>query len=366
MRYGSRRRWPSSERQVSRNNLETVRAFALKLVPSLSSRNFLNCARAGQIHRDHRCHRDAGGTGDVERICAEMAGTIARRYPDRARKFGILFSHRHLHRPQHCPELALVDLLNLPALKSDARTRAHSQSFAKCIISLLSFARSAFGVRYVLASLFGLMRLNRQELLNQHVTALLRCRRCPRMKSTPVSGGAIVSDVMIIGQAPGPREPVLQRPFAHTAGKTLFRWFEEFCGMNEAAIRSKIYFAAVCRCFPGKNSSGTDRVPAPDEIRNCSSWMNNEIRILRPRLIIPVGRLAIVQFIDCTKLEKVIGRKFRVERAGHRFDVIPLPHPSGASPWHKIPPGKELTRRALALIARHSAIAALCKRRRRS
>jgi uracil-DNA glycosylase len=178
------------------------------------------------------------------------------------------------------------------------------------------------------------------------------------MKSTPVSGGAIVSDVMIIGQAPGPREPVLQRPFAHTAGKTLFRWFEEFCGMNEAAVRSKIYFAAVCRCFPGKNSGGTDRVPAPDEIRNCASWMDDEVEILRPRLIIPVGRLAITRFIDCAKLEKVIGRKFRVERAGHQFDVIPLPHPSGASPWPKITPGKELLGRALRLIARHSAVVA--------
>ena len=176
------------------------------------------------------------------------------------------------------------------------------------------------------------------------------------MQSTPVSGGAIVSDVMIIGQAPGPREPTLKRPFAHTAGKTLFRWFEQFCGMDEAAVRSKIYFAAVCRCFPGKNSGGTDRVPAPDEIRNCALWMDDEIRILQPRLIIPVGRLAIVQFIDCAKLEHVIGRKFRVVHAGHRFDLIPLPHPSGASPWHKIPPGKALTERALKLIARHPAI----------
>jgi uracil-DNA glycosylase len=176
------------------------------------------------------------------------------------------------------------------------------------------------------------------------------------MKSTPVSGGAIVSDIIAVGQAPGPREPVLQRPFAYTAGKTLFRWFEEFCGLSEAAVRSKIYFAAVCRCFPGKNSGGTDRVPAPDEIRNCSSWMDGEIRILRPSLIIPVGRLAVVQFIDCPKLEKVIGRKFRVERAGHCFDLIPLPHPSGASPWHKISPGKELLKQALKLIARHSAI----------
>ena len=186
------------------------------------------------------------------------------------------------------------------------------------------------------------------------------------MKSAPVSGGAIVSEVMIIGQAPGPREPVLKRPFAHTAGKTLFRWFEEFCGMNEATVRSKIYFAAVCRCFPGKNSSGTDRVPAPDEIRNCSSWMHDEIQILRPRLIIPVGRLAITQFIDCEKLEKVIGRKFQVERAAHRVDVIPLPHPSGASPWHKIPPGRELTVRALKLVARYPAIKRLAQRVQRS
>ena len=200
--------------------------------------------------------------------------------------------------------------------------------------------------------------------LKRHVAELLRCRRCPRMKSTPVSGGAVVSDVMVIGQAPGPREPVLQRPFAHTAGKTLFRWFEEFCGMNEAAIRSIVYFAAVCRCFPGKSSGGTDRVPAPDEIRNCSSWMNDEIEILRPRLIIPVGRLAIMQFIDCAKLEKVIGRKFRVERAGHRCDVIPLPHPSGASPWHKISPGRELLQKALLKVARHSAIIDLAQRSR--
>jgi uracil-DNA glycosylase len=176
------------------------------------------------------------------------------------------------------------------------------------------------------------------------------------MQSTPVSGGAIFSDIMLIGQAPGPREPVLQRPFAHTAGKTLFQWFEKFCGLNEPTVRSTIYFAAVCRCFPGKNSSGGDRVPAPDEIRNCSSWMDEEIQILRPRLVIPIGRLAIGQFVACAKLEEVIGRRFRVTRAGRTVDLIPLPHPSGASPWHKISPGRELTARAMRKIARHPAI----------
>ena len=199
----------------------------------------------------------------------------------------------------------------------------------------------------------------KQLAFDRHVARLLRCRRCPRMKSTPVSGGAVVSEVMLIGQAPGPREPALKRPFAHTAGQTLFRWFEQFCGMNEAAVRSTIYFAAVCRCFPGKSPGGTDRVPAPDEIRNCSSWMNEEIKILKPSLIIPVGRLAIAQFIECAKLEQVIGRKFRARRAEHLFDLIPLPHPSGASPWHKIPPGKQLLEKAMRKIARHPAIHAL-------
>ena len=195
-----------------------------------------------------------------------------------------------------------------------------------------------------------------QTNLRRHVTALLKCRRCPRMRSTPVSGGPIVSEVILVGQAPGPREPVLQRPFAHTAGQTLFRWLEQHCGLTEAQVRSTIYFAAVCRCFPGKNSGGGDRVPAPDEIRNCSSWLDEEIAILQPRLIIPVGRLAIGQFIECPKLEHVIGRAFHVQVAGHNVDLIPLPHPSGASPWHKIPPGRALLAKALRKIARHEAM----------
>jgi uracil-DNA glycosylase len=175
----------------------------------------------------------------------------------------------------------------------------------------------------------------------------------------PISGGAVLSKVMLIGQAPGVREPVLKRPFAHTAGKTLFRWFEEFTGMNEAALRSVIYFAAVCRCFPGKAPGGGDRVPAPEEIRNCSSWMNDEFEILRPRLVIPVGKLAIAQFIPFAKLDEVIGRKFLINHHGVTFDLIPLPHPSGASPWPKMSPGRELTARALRRIARHPEMVAV-------
>ena len=175
----------------------------------------------------------------------------------------------------------------------------------------------------------------------------------------PVSGGPVLSKVMLIGQAPGVKEPVLARPFAWTAGRTLFGWFNQFCGMTEEEVRACIYFAAVCRCFPGKTSAGGDRVPAPDEIRNCSSWMNDELEILRPQLVIPVGKLAISQFMAVGKLDEVIGRTFHMRRERRAFDLIPLPHPSGASPWHRIPPGKQLLEKAMGLIASHPAMVPL-------
>ncbi len=165
-----------------------------------------------------------------------------------------------------------------------------------------------------------------------------------------------MSKVLLVGQAPGVREPVVGKPFAWTAGKTLFRWFEETTGLNEEAVRTKIYFAAVCRCFPGKAPGGSDRVPNPQEIANCSSWLNREIEILQPRLVIPVGKLAIAQFMPVGKLDQIIGRDFRIERAGQEFDLIPLPHPSGASPWHRMSPGRHLLQKALKLIKRHPAL----------
>lgn len=195
-----------------------------------------------------------------------------------------------------------------------------------------------------------------QAQLERHVALLRNCRRCPLMHPPPVSGAAILSKILLVGQAPGVREPVAGKPFAWTAGKTLFRWLEEATGLTESEAREKIYFAAVCRCFPGKAPGGSDRVPNPQEIANCSSWLKRELEILRPRLVLPVGKLAIGQFMPVGKLDETIGRSFRIARDGHRFDLIPLPHPSGASPWPRISPGRELLQQALQLIARHPAL----------
>ena len=175
------------------------------------------------------------------------------------------------------------------------------------------------------------------------------------MHKPVVSGGPVVSKVLLVGQAPGDKEPIVGRPFAWTAGKTLFKWFEEQAGLNEASFRNGIYMAAVCRCFPGKKETGGDRVPSREEIANCSNWLDKEIDILNPELVIPVGKLAIEQFLAEGRLDQCIGKQFRVRYHKNSFDLIPLPHPSGASPWHRMEPGKTLLGRALNLIAAHPA-----------
>jgi uracil-DNA glycosylase len=176
------------------------------------------------------------------------------------------------------------------------------------------------------------------------------------MHKPVVSGGPVLSKVILVGQAPGDKEPVLGRPFAWTAGKTLFRWFEESCGLSEERVRAGIYFAAVCRCFPGKKATGGDRVPSKQEAANCARWFERELEILEPRLVIAVGRLAMERFLAAPRLDQVVGRLFEVSYAGRRFDLAPLPHPSGASPWHRMEPGKTLLTQAMELIRRHPAM----------
>ncbi len=169
-----------------------------------------------------------------------------------------------------------------------------------------------------------------------------------------VTGNAVVSEVFLVGQAPGVKEGPLGRPFAWTAGKTLFKWFESI-GIGEERFRNRVHMAAVCRCFPGKNPKGGDRVPDEEEIKRCSQWLDSEIKLLRPKLVIPVGKLAINQFLDCPSLGEIVGKKHKKLISGIETEIVPLPHPSGASTWHRTEPGKTLLKKALKLISGHQA-----------
>lgn len=192
--------------------------------------------------------------------------------------------------------------------------------------------------------------------VENHLTALRACTRCTGMQRPVVVGRPVNSRVILVGQAPGDKEPKFGRPFAWTAGKTLFKWFYGALGWTEDEVRNRFYFAAVCRCFPGKRPEGGDRVPSPDEIVNCSAWLQREFALLKPALVLPVGKLAISQFLPLAPLNDVIGKSFRIAYHGYELDCIPLPHPSGASPWHRMEPGKTLLGRALRQVAAHPAV----------
>ena len=184
-----------------------------------------------------------------------------------------------------------------------------------------------------------------------HLDALYACRACPNVLGEPVTGAVPGARVMLVGQAPGPHEMDQRRPFAYTAGKRLFSWFEQHLGITESEFRARVHVAAVIRCFPGRDPrAGGDRVPDAAEIANCAQHLDREIRLLKPELIIAVGTLASKQLLGIAELKDAVGRVHRASRAGRAFDVIVLPHPSGRSTWLNKPENAALLEKSLRLI----------------
>src|SRR5688572_17026495 len=144
--------------------------------------------------------------------------------------------------------------------------------------------------------------------LERHKAALAGCYRCalgPGIR--PVVSGAVGARVMLIGQAPGKVESEGGVPFSGRAGKTLFRWLAR-AGIDEETARELIYISAVTRCYPGPHPSGRgDRVPTRAEQSSCANWLESELRIVRPEVLIPVGRLAIERFPPNIPLSELIG-----------------------------------------------------------
>jgi len=195
--------------------------------------------------------------------------------------------------------------------------------------------------------------MTRKEVLAKLHTRILACRKCLeagyRIAPGPVVHGVHTAKVMTIGQAPGPTEAVVKRPFNAGSGKRLFQWLGE-AGFDETEFRAKMYMTAITKCYPGRSNGGHgDRVPTREEQALCRPWLDREIEIVNPKLIIPIGRLAIGLFFDTRlPLEDIIGTQ--IEREGRT--IIPLPHPSGASTWYQKPENRALVKKAIRLIRR--------------
>lgn len=190
-----------------------------------------------------------------------------------------------------------------------------------------------------------------KSVLETHCRALAECRMCSHGSDVvPIVSRALRPNVMLVGQAPGKVEAAGGKPFAGRAGKTLFRWLER-AGVDEETARRRIYIAAVTRCYPGPSPSGRgDRVPSLKEQESCAVWLEEELTIIRPKILIPVGRLAITKFLPNLPLDRLIGRSHDVTHVGGRSLAIPLPHPSGASSWIHEGDHPRLLERALDMI----------------
>lgn len=187
--------------------------------------------------------------------------------------------------------------------------------------------------------------------LDLHREALSACRRCAHPADVrPVLSEAAAPRAMLVGQAPGKSEISDQRPFVGPSGRTLFRWLGD-AGLPEPVARRALYIAAVTRCYPGPHPAGRgDRVPNPGERAACAGWLDDELRLIRPRLIVPVGRLAIDRFLGPAPLDRLVGRAHEVRHEGGTSVAVPLPHPSGASGWLNAPANRVLLERAVALL----------------
>ncbi len=216
-----------------------------------------------------------------------------------------------------------------------------------------------------------------RDSLNHDLRA---CRLCLDAGYT-IAPGAIFSHpprapVMLVGQAPGITEVEAQRPFNAGSGRRLFQWLEQ-AGWQEDDFRRRYIMTAVTKCYPGKGKNGKgDRVPSKPEQNFCRPFLEREITLFRPRLLLPVGGLAIKLFYPAKmKLNEIIGSaayfppaslldplNFDLSSAQllTAFDpllsqdgrwIVPLPHPSGASLWPNKPANKALIDRAVEILA---------------
>ena len=168
------------------------------------------------------------------------------------------------------------------------------------------------------------------EVLQQEIRA---CNKCVEggflTEARPLVLGQPGASIFLIGQAPSRTDHESGRFYEGPAGRKLRGWFLE-AGFDESDFGTRIYAAAITKCFPGRNpGSSKDRVPSPAEQKLCRPWLDAELGSVQPRAIVLFGGLAIKTFLSKAPLEELIGQVFEKDKQIY----LPLPHSSGASTW---------------------------------
>lgn len=170
------------------------------------------------------------------------------------------------------------------------------------------------------------------------------CVRCVEAgyleRAHPVFSGRAGQRIMLVGQAPGPVEDDVTRPFAGRAGAQLMRWFARAGFSSEEEVRARVFMTSMTTCFPGRSGHGTgDRRPSAREVALCAGWLDAYLARIRPALILCIGTLAHARFIPGRRLEEIVGSAWGVAGdpitgvPGTLPALLPLPHPSGQSRW---------------------------------
>jgi uracil-DNA glycosylase len=148
--------------------------------------------------------------------------------------------------------------------------------------------------------------------------------------------------MLLVGQAPGPIERDVARPFAGRAGRQLMRWMVRAGFRDEEDFRARVYMTSVTTCFPGRRPDGSgDRRPSAREVALCAPWLDGVLELLEPRLVITAGSLALSRLVPSPRrLEELVGGALLADGRDAPPDLasvprvlVPLPHPSGQSRW---------------------------------
>lgn len=147
----------------------------------------------------------------------------------------------------------------------------------------------------------------------------LKCTKCPlcETRTNVVFGdGNIKAEVMFIGEGPGEREDILASPFVGKSGKLL----ESMLLKIDLSRNKNIYIANIVKCRPPQN-----RDPLPEEQEFCINWLRNQVALIKPKIIVAVGRIAAMKIIDPSiKITKDHGRFYKKKKIW----MMPTIHPA--------------------------------------